>query len=130
MSNVDYSLRNELDGKSRVRLDDQQADMFFTRLSSARRYVDNLFQREFDLPAHPYLDILLIGRNAGSYLNIESVCDTLSFSPNIANRHLAVMLTMGLLKRCDLSYRLSSTAENILIDIVRNNLSNAFSLID
>ncbi|GAB5487904.1 MAG: hypothetical protein Pars2KO_14740 [Parasphingorhabdus sp.] len=130
VSNVDYSLKNELDNSLRSRLDGQQADMFFKRLLGARRYVDELFRREFDLPAHPYLDILLITRNANGNLNIEHVCESLSLSVNMANRHLAIMLAMRLLERTGPSYRLSRISEEILIDIVQNNLSNLFSLID
>lgn len=130
MSNIDYSLRNELDVGSRARLKDQQNDVFFDRLLSARRYVDQLFYREFGLSAYPYLDILLVGRNAGANFGIETICENLAITPSIASRQVAVMLTMGLLEHDGLSYRSSSKSNDILIDIVENNLSNAFSIID
>lgn len=129
-SNIDYSLKSKLDEVCRTRLKDQQNDLFFDRLLSARRYVDQLFHSEFGLSAYPYLDILLIGRNAGADFGIETICESLAITPNIASRHLAVMLTMGLLEHDGLSYRSSSKSNDILIDIVENNLSNAFSIID
>lgn len=119
-----------LDDETTQRISNQQKTRYLDRVAGARRYIDQDFIAQFGVPAYPHLDILLIMRLADSQFDVQHIAEQLQLTLGVTTRYLNLMSDLGLIDMDRSGVRLRDAGWQILFNLVDQNLSNSFAIVE